>query len=427
MRFLLLAPLLACATLAHSGPSRAPLENEGELHVYAAVARKAAAAEIESLAAIRESGEEAPLEILSPEVSAGRRVGFGRLEPGRYAGLSLRTRKGAPQRIEALFSVAPRKATVLALHIEKGLFTAAVPPRPLLPLASFCSNEDGNDLTLFDKHAREAAAVLPTGRGPWGIAIDPVQDRAYVALSEDDQIAVVDVASAEELSRVRLNAGDSPREVALAGRFLVTANSGSNTVSVVDRAAMIEVARVPVGEQPISLLPDRRGGRIYVFNARSNSISAVDLGSRSVVSTAATDSTPLRGQIDAKGALLYVASPLSAYLTVYSLPDLSVARRVYVGLGTTALKVDPDTDLLYVANGDRRLAIFDPFSLLPIDYLDLPGAVSWMSIDAAENVLFALLPESGSVAAIQLTTKETLALFDVGEQPRVLALMGERN
>ncbi len=449
-------PLLAaCSLVSHQIAATAPLENEAEIFVELQPLPGDAARlvfELTSVSAVRADGRAMPLEVaLDGAPGRQRLLASGRVEAGTYTGLALLFKRATlggsdllvvkePIHIEAPFAVSRRRAVVLWLTLQPAStdqrfafapsFIAAVPAKAVVALTAFCSDEASHQLTIFDKRTRKVTEVLPTGRAPWGIALDPIASRAYVALAEDDQVAIVDIANGAEVSRIRLNAGDSPRELLLTPdrRLLLSANAGSSTVSLIDPNSMIEVGRVQTGDEPTSLLLDRRGARAYVFNQRSSSISVVDLATRSVVATVPTENAPLRGQIDRAGTRLYVASPNSAYLAVYSLPDLSVAKRVYVGLGTSALKVDSNTDLLYVANGiDKRLAVFDPFSLLPIDYLEVSGAVSWMAIDDAENAIFVLLPDSHSIEAIHLTTKKPLGGFSVGAQPRVLALIGERN
>lgn len=418
------ALLASCASLGHPTVEVQPLESEGELFVEL---KPDAALQFESISAQRADGTPIPLEPNATGTDSIRYqhlIAAGRLEPGFYVGL-LATHGKREQRIEAPFSISRRAATVLEIDGKTG----AIPRKTVVPLLGFCTNSAGKSLSIFDKHARGVTGVLPTGRAPWGFAIDPVASRAYLSLADDDQVAVLDLLSGLELSRIHLNAGDSPRELVLTAdrRFVISANAGSNTVSFLDVRGLIETARVQVGEEPVFLLPDRTGRRLFVFNQRSSSISVVDLSTRAVVATISTENSPLRAQLDRANARLYVATARAAYLTVYALANYSVQQRVYVGLGTTALKTDPDTDLLYVANADGHISVFDPFSLLPVDQLELPEGASYLAIDAAENVLFALMPERGAVAAVQLTTKSTLALFDVGKSPRVLALMGERN
>ena len=449
-------PLLAaCSLVSHQIAATPPLENEAEIFVELQPLPGDAARlvfEMSSASALRADGRAIPLEVTSGGAPDRQHLlARGRVEPGTYTGLALLFKRATlggsdllvgkePIRIEAPFAVSRRRAVVLWLALQPAStdqrfafapsFSVVVPPKTVVGLTAYCSDQGEHELTVFDKRTRKVTEVLPTGRAPWGIALDPIASRAYVALAEDDQVAIVDIANGAEVSRIRLNAGDSPRELLLTPdrRLLLSANAGSSSVSLIDPGSMIEVGRVQTGEEPTSLLLDRRGARAYVFNQRSSSISVLDLATRSIVATVPTENAPLRGQIDRAGTRLYVASPNSAYLTLYSLADPSVAKRVYVGLGTSALKVDPNTDLLYVASGiEKRLAVFDPFSLLPIDYLEVSGAVTWMAIDDAENALFILLPESHSVEAIHLTTKKPLGGFSVGAQPRVLALMGERN
>jgi YVTN family beta-propeller protein len=454
--------VLAGCALVSQVPPRQPLQNEGEIYVELQPLGADAARivfEIQAVAALHRDGDSAPLAIALETVSADsanrqRLLATGKLEPGPYEGLTILIRRATvattdgradmlvsaePLRVLAPFTITARRAVVLDVQFrfpaaqKVYAFTpsvsAAVPAKTLVQLSGYCSNAGSHDVTVYDKIGLQVTAVLPTGRTPWGLALDPVQNRVYVALAADDQVAIVDIASGAELSRIRLNAGDSPRELLLTSdrRLLLSANAGSNTVSFIDPVSMIETGRVRVSEEPVSLLLDRNAQRAYVFHARSNSISVVDLATRTVAATVPTDNRPLRGQIDRAGARLYVATPLSAYLTVLSLPDLGVAKRVYVGIGTTALKVDPDTDLLYVANGDGRISIFDPFSLIPVDSIDLPGGATWLSIEAAQNALFALLPERRAIAVVQLTTKAVLGQLDTGLEPRVVALIGERN
>jgi YVTN family beta-propeller protein len=441
-----------CALISQA-PSRPPLTSEGELILEARPNLAGVDFEIASAAAVRSSGELVPLEAAGAvRASEGERgVAFGRLEPGSYDGVVLIVRsarvKGGdlivsaePLHVDASFSIAARRATVLSLkmHFPKPprpgepfapAIEAIAPPRTLLQLAGYCTSSASHDVAVFDEVALRVSAAIPTGSAPWGIALDTVTNRAYVALSGEDQIAILDLASATELARIHLSAGDAPRELLLSAdrRTLLSANSGSNTVSFIDPAAMIETGRVTVGDQPTSLLLDRKSARAYVFNTRGSSFSVVDPASRSVVATVPTDSAPLRGQIDKAGSRLYVASAFSSELAVFSLPSLAPMKRVYVGIGTTALKVDADTDLLYVANAAGRISIFDPFSLIPIDFIDLPGGASWLSIDAVQNVLYALLPDQRSITAIHLTTKAALGQLEAGASPRVLALYRERN
>jgi DNA-binding beta-propeller fold protein YncE len=345
-----------------------------------------------------------------------------------------------PARIDGSFSVGKRRATVLwftfraADSVGRGFaftpsFSIGAPDPPFADLVGYCSSTAWHNLAVFDKRVRQVVGVLPTGRAPMGVAIDPVGRRAYVALSGDDQVATLDVQSSEEIGRVQLRAGDRPRELGLSpdGRLLVVVNAGSNTASFVDPFASVEISRVQVGDEPAALLVDRSGQRAYVFNRRSATMTILDLANRAVAGTVATDPEPVRGKLNRAGNRLYVVATGSAYMTVYSVPDFTIVKRVFVGLGATGIEVDSRTDFVYVA--DRiadELRLFDPASLMPVSRLAVPGPVTLTDIDDVDNVLLSVVPTSRAVGANDLVSGTALSAMEVGDDPYQVVVSGER-
>lgn len=464
-RIPLLACLLAagCAALLQPSPRRPLLDSEGELLAELeplALELQGLSFELTGVLAIRADGEEFALRPGAGTVSGRDRqrrslLASGRLPPGQYAGFKLLLAKASlsqdegrpssllltepPQASTAPFEITARKVTLLSVEllssslVDRYAFQPAlhafVRPRTL-PAALGCVTAGDDDLvTLFDKQTRTRTEVLPLGRGPWGLALDGVLRLAYVALTDEDRVAVVDLASGAEVGQIRLSPGDAPHEVALSPdrRTLLVANAGSNSVAFADTQGQVEVSRVPAGEEPSALLIDRLGRRAYAFSSRSNTVTVLDLATRSKVLQVATEAPPLRGALDRAGNTIYIASPNSAYLTAHATTDLSVRRRVYVGLGVSALLVDPASDLLYVGRAaEQRLDVFDPFSPMPVDLVDLPASPSLLAIDDAQNALYVLLPDVGALAVLDLASRRLLATFAVGAGPRALALMGER-
>lgn len=459
-----LAALVAgCAGAAHR-PALAPLEREGEVLLVAQPLPEDAARltiRLGAVSAVRADGPEVPLRLVRTGLSRAalavpRLVARGRLEPGAYAGFAVAVARASlgpdgaasdlavapePLRVDAPFTIAPRRATVVTLELRPSpanerdvLFapelTAAPRWAPVLQQSVFCTASGEHEVVVLDRRARSLAAVAPTGRDPWGIALDPVLGRLYVALAGEDAVLVLDAGSREEVARIRLRQGDAPREAALTpdGRILVVANAGSSSVSFVDPVGLLELSRVDVGEVPTGLLLDRSGARAYVSNAGSAFLSVLDVVRRSVVGRIGTGYAPLRPALSRDGARLYVAAPGGSHLAAVSTTSLAEVARTYVGLGATAVKVDPSTDLVYVAvAGARRLTVLDPRSLVAVDYVAVPGDVGYLAIAGAENILLATVPGRGTVAAIELASRRLVAEIDVGEGPRVLALDGGRD
>lgn len=453
-----------CSMVRARGGNPGPLDREGEVLVYLQPlpreAERVSFALLSMEALGPGEGSARPLQAVRSEVNGPARsrqqlVARARLAAGSYAGLRVRVghaRVETPEgpadllvpadaiEVAAPFTVTAGQAQVLWLMLREAQPSAAdFSFVPRFALASpdathpqrigYCASSAENLLVAFDRYTREVTAAVATGMAPEGVALDEAANRAYVALSLEDRIEVVDVTNAQLREPIRLRPGDSPREVGLVeeGRTLLVLNQRSNTLAFIDTASRVELGRVPVGEAPWSMRLDRARRRAYVFSRRANTVTAIDVANRGAVASAATEPEPLRGDLDRSGARLFVIHAGSAYLSVYTLPELAPAGRVFVGLGATALVVDPRTDLLYVAQaGSPSLAVFDPFSLVPLSSVDVGGAASFLTFDDAQNVLFALLPERGAVSVVDLTSQRQLGLFDVGPEPYGITLSGER-
>ena len=459
-----------CGLLTPRASLRPPLADEGEVLLYLQPWPQGAERirfTLASMAAVRSDGFAIPLELLLADLpgegaAQQRLLARGRLPPGTYRSLDVKASSATvmtsdgpaellvgsePTSVAAGFEVRAQRATVLllAVHSEASLqagyafapqFAVRVPPRPLPSLNGVVANSGNHDLTLFDKRRHEVFTALPTGREPKGIALAPGLIRLYVALTGDDQVAVFDLTTGEPLPSIRLTAGDRPRELALSpdGRLLLVLNEASNALAFVDASSGLEITRVPTGTTPTSLLVDRSFRRAYVLNQGSSTMTVVDVATRTVAATVATDPLPVRAQLNRAGNRLYLAQAGSPQMLVFSVPDpasavtnITLLNRITVGLGASALKIDPRTDLVYLARTDEpRVDVYDAFSFMPIDSFDVPAGVSWFAIDDTENTLLALIPSRRAVAVIDLTSRREVGLVTAGEDPYAVAVAGER-
>lgn len=459
----LLVLLSACQGAGRATRIMAPLGNEGEVHVYLdalppEAARLGLAVDLVAVSA----GDAAPLplEVLLPEVSGRemarqRLLAWGRLPPGNYGGLVVRFRRATlrggdetsdllvaaePARVALPLAVGAGRGTVVSLALDVArsmgpshqftpVLTASVPGTGVVPVTGYCTNTAMASVTVFDRHARRALALYPVGREPEGIALDAARNRAFVALAGDDQVELIDLATGTDLGRVMLRTGDRPRELALTpdGRQLLVLNEGSNSLAFVDAEGLVEVGRVQTGLEPRALLLDRSGRRAYALSRRSNAITVVDVAYRAVVATFATEAEPVRAQVSRAGDRLYVIMVGSPYMVVYGLPGLAVKTRIFVGLGGGAVKVDPRSDLVYVASrDDGDVQLFDPLSTLPFNRFRLPGGSSYLTIDDVENALVALVPEERTVAYLDLASRRVVGQVECGLDPYQVAVVGER-
>jgi YVTN family beta-propeller protein len=439
------------------------LEEEGQVFVYLQSLTQEAdrlSFRLEGMSAVRGDGSTIPVslhinEIRGKDLKSDRLLASGELPPGQYLGFSFRVTGATLQGEEGAaaltvadekpmvsvpFAIARKRAQVVSLifryreSLREGMrfapsFAAEVPGKLPAGLIGMATGRKGNIVTVFDKVTGKVAAVVPTGTSPAGMALNPALRRAYVAISGDDTVEAIDLLGTEVINRGQLTIGDRPEELALAPdrKTLLSANAGSSTVSVIDAASLVEAKRIQVGNGPQSILLDRAGRRGYVFNTLSNTISVLDLGALEVTATIATESGPVRGEFNRAGNRFYVLHKYSPYLSVFDAATLSIVRRVYVGIGGTALKVDPRTDLIYLARrGTGEIAIYDPFSFLPIDSYRTGNDASYLAIDGEGNNLVVVLPGANRLRTVRLIGKGTVSETEVGEDPFWVTLMGER-
>ena len=468
MRTVLAAVVLSicgCATVSRAPRAEPPLQDEGQVYVYLApfpFESRRLAFTVDAVAAVGPGGDPVPLTVRLQSVSAAeqggneRMLAFGRLPRGGYGGLQLKASNArlsgddrpvnlvvddAPLRIDAAFEIRSGQATVVTVSIDPKSspvgslafaprFTGSVPARTPPPLAGACVNTQTNDVTLFDTWTKRVTNVVATGQSPYGVALDPAVARGWVALSGQDQLDVVDLSRSEVASRIPLRGGSEPRAMQMLPdrRTLLVANYRSQTASFVDAFTTQELAQVRVGEAPWSIVLQRRGNRAFVLNRRSNSMTIVDLGTRQAIGSISTEPEPLFGQVSRDGTRLYVIHAGSPFMTEYALPGLTVSRKIRVGLGASAIRIDPRTDLIYVGHlDDDRLEVYDSLSALPVDAFDVPGWVSSMAIDDPQDQLFALMPGRRAIAVVDLTSRKVLSIIDVSGEPYEVRLPAERN
>jgi YVTN family beta-propeller protein len=453
--------LLACQ--AAISRLRPVLENEGEVYLYVESFPQEAERltfNVGAISAISADGREFPLSLSLREIKARdmrrqRLFASGVLPPGPYVGFKFKVSKATlkaeegesdllvsevPVRSDFSFNVSRKRAYVISLtfkyaeSISAGfsfspVFSMVIPARPITSLVGYVTNTGSNNIIVFNKKSRRVLAVIATGKGPSGMALDPRQARAYVALSGDDAIELIDVTGGEIINRTRLTTGDQPQELALTpdGRMLLSVNRGSNTVSFIDPSSLFELGRIAVGRDPNSILIHPNGIRAFVFNATSSNISVIDIPNKALVTTITTDPAPSRGNFNRRVDRLYVIHEWSSYLTAMDPASLTIVRKFPVRMGMSSIKVDTQTDQVYLGRGrDILVEVYDPFSFVAVDSINTGGGITYMTIDGDENNLYMVCPEKKSVMVSSLVRKGVISEIDVGENPYWVTMMGER-
>jgi len=175
------------------------------------------------------------------------------------------------------------------------------------------------------------------------------------------------------------------------GKTLYVANSNANNIAIMDVASQKVTATVPVGSTPYATFVDPRNGLVYVSNWGDGSISVVDPGTHTVVGKITVGSHPTAMAMGPTG-MLYVSDSNSDTVSVVDTGSRTEVGRIYVTADPTlplsaspqGLAVSADGSSLYVADaGENAVSVF---SLTPdgrTGYLQGWIPTAWYPTDVA--------------------------------------------
>jgi YVTN family beta-propeller protein len=154
----------------------------------------------------------------------------------------------------------------------------------------------GGAVSILDTAALTVTAHVAAGRQPSGMACSADGRTLYVACSDDDTVAVVDVARGAVTGTIPLRPqedpgfGQIPTDVAVSadGKRLFVACGGANAVAVADPAARRVLGWVPAGWFPVALAARGDGALVVASSKGIGARKATDSGAFGVHSSVGT-------------------------------------------------------------------------------------------------------------------------------------------
>ncbi|MBM3214504.1 bifunctional YncE family protein/alkaline phosphatase family protein [Candidatus Poribacteria bacterium] len=219
---------------------------------------------------------------------------------------------------------------------------------------------------------------------PCGIALSSDEQTAYICLSRNNSLGVVDLSSGSLVREIPV--GIAPFDVVLSpdGSTAYVSNWGgrrpaegertapsagsptlvdergvasSGTLSVIDLASGAEIAQIATGLHPSDIVLSPDGSRLYVANANSDTVSVIDTAARTVVETISIRPDPSLPfgsatnalALSADGTVLYTANAGNNAVAVIELGSPSAVRG-FIPTAWYPGAVAIDGDELFIAN-----------------------------------------------------------------------------
>jgi YVTN family beta-propeller protein len=210
---------------------------------------------------------------------------------------------------------------------------------------------------------KRIAARVETGPDPRALAVDPSQDRAYVALG-DGVLATLDTDERQVLCTIPV--GREPEGVAVnrSTGLVYVSNRGDGTVSEVAGSGCGSVTSIAGLTEPAGLIVDEQTNHIFVSDSGTGHVVVLDANNRRVVGKIAVGSHPESLAFDSDSGLLYVASAGDGTLSTIRVDDLLVVSTIKISHGPLlSLAADATTGRAYVVHlgppPSREIAVVD--------------------------------------------------------------------
>lgn len=289
----------------------------------------------------------------------------------------------------------------------------------------FVTNEKSNTVSVIDSRTGKLETTLEIGDRPRGIGLSPDQKTLYVALSEENAIGMVDVATLEFLGK--LKAGEDPEtfDVHPNGNLYLS-NEDDAKATVVNPSTGEIVTEIRVGLEPEGVAVSPDGSIVLVTSESTNMVHVIDTAEHKVVANILVAARPRGLAFNSDGSLAYVSSEIGNEIAIIDTKTYTITKKVVLDIPKSkpmAIKISPDDKTLYLTTGRAaKAAIIDAETLELIATVDVGKRVWGAELSRDGSKFYTANGVSNTVSVVDTATQKNIMDIDVGKAPWGLAL-----
>jgi len=238
-------------------------------------------------------------------------------------------------------------------------------------------------------------ATIPVGDGAFGVALNPISGRVYVANRDDDSVSVINPSDNSVIATIPV--APTPDHIAvnpLSGRVYVlasnfTSGADHSYVQVIDPSSNTVSATIPIGFHARDIAINQLSGKIYVpilsyANPREQGkVVVIDPNNNSVTTTIPVSLNPEAIAVNSVTGTAYVADSQANTVQVIDPISNKVTATIPVGAYPRAVTVSP-LGRVYVSNYDgNSMSVIDPLT----NTVAATVPVGWGPVGAVVNPL----------------------------------------
>lgn len=269
------------------------------------------------------------------------------------------------------------------------------------------------------------AAEIPVGAAPHGIRFSADGDTAYVALSGDDRVAVLNLGTNEVTET--WPAGKTPLDLLATGEgdWMVTQFADSTLLRVRAGSAAAPGRSTPtvVGTGPSLFSPTDRFGRAYLTSEHSDRLTVIDVQTGNTTGSFPTGRRPYPGDVTPDGTLAFVPNRDAGTVSVIDLLSRRTLAEPQICPHPSGGALTPDgVSYMVACRGSDEVVFLNTASFeITARVADGIGPGPF-AVTAMPDGRFALVnnADGTTVSIIDLAEESVTQQLEVGEQPIVI-------
>ena len=289
----------------------------------------------------------------------------------------------------------------------------------LVAFGPVCTPPDAADQS--DRPFR-IGATIEVGAAPHGIRFSADGDTAYVALSGDGRIAVVDLTGPAVVAR--WDAGTTPLDLIRAGDGWLVSQFRDSTLVALDAEGRIVPGAVwNVGAGPSLFTPGTVRGLAWITSEFADRLWVVDTGTGAPVESHATGDRPYPSDVMWDGSHAFVPNLDAGTVSVIDLLNMETDATVDVCPGPAGGSLTPDqVTYILACGGSDELVFINTASFAVTGRVTEGLGPRPFSVAVPGEGRYALVNNAGgsTVSVVDLQSRSVVQTIEVGEQPIVV-------
>lgn len=250
---------------------------------------------------------------------------------------------------------------------------------------------------------------------PHNVQVAPNGRYVYTANAGTNSLGVIDAYTDTLVGEIPV--GQHPAHVVVTAdsRTAFVTNGGENTVSVVDLRTRRVRATIPVGKGPHGLRISPDGREVYVANTLSDSVTVIDVASLRAVAEIPVLSKPAQVAFTPDGRYVYVSNThlgedVVGHISVIDTASRQVVANITVGKTPIQVYVTPDGRFVYVANtGSNDVSVIDTTSNQVLRSIPAGKAAHGVVVSPDGRFVYVSNTEDGTVTVIEVANQAVVA------------------